>query len=1064
MGHNIFDAKKKQTSRKRNVIKIKNNKGRVYERKDQSERYRDILSYYKNEKKTNKFIDKRKNKKHEKKNMFNLNDDSYIKDKHISINDVGDTDDDLYMDNFNSKSNLKGKRKFNNSMSNAIQEKIETRKLMQIKKYEIKEKLKEFDEHFDYIKQNVLSLNHKEDPLITDELVKKKKNKINNNEVKFKKSTENVNKIKLGSRDDSKNDNIGERGNADLRNKKRDSPNRPNSSNAEDDSGEDSYGDSGGDSGANSGADAYADSDADAYADSGDDSYTDSDGDLIDESGDSDGSSELEGGRRENFKEKKKCEYFEKLRRDNNSKIWWNSDESDNEIIEEIFMEFDNSNILNNEERIISEEKNKVNNILENFMINGNNELYNYFINNSEEEEKKLPLFISIENKKYELKDIISLLEPHDFSIQKKLLYRIYFINIFKNSNKYNWKNERKKHMNIFHVSFFFSLMDYCILNIWKCLNFNFKLHNFIQNYKQVILDFSHYMKTELYLYMSFLLLIVFCKIQRKIKITKFYKKKLYVLQEYVELNKDNKEKEYDVYVYSRILKSVELFNSIFDQYEKYTGIYDIHFSVIIIALIIYPIIRNETVDGSVQTTSQNSYDFKNERDGFHKLGMGNANDVKDEADINCVKDEGILKKLSYINKNNILEPDNETIPIISYVIELVEFIFYNYLYEKNNNINHDKTSNNYDYILSDITYTNDTKIEECIKKLVKIFSYQPFDFIEKEAKIEHDNKKNEKKKKKESGVGIINNLGIYDKKKKLKNAIVLLNIYNIIIENSKKHSHTYLYLCFRILNTLLFNIVSDKSDKSDKKCDEKEENINEGEKDENINECENMNLYYNLAFNTFNSLIYFLKKNIENDINIYILIEHIVTPNLFYLYINYLSFIFTNTKINYSDILKELKNVEFNKKCVPENMIPNNILNKYNKNSEKYFVYLLYIYKLIEYSKTFDIKPIIYNNTHKNGIPLFTPKYANNKNPKDFLFMQNYQTKFAEMKSMRKKMRQQRKLDYNELRKENSYIIGLKAREEQERIRRNQEKYKKIKQMAVNDVEEYNRMKTYTH
>ncbi|CAD2104569.1 conserved Plasmodium protein, unknown function [Plasmodium vinckei] len=1040
MGHNIFDGNKTQTNRKRNVIKVKNNKGRVYERKDQSERYRDILSYYKNEKKTNKFIDKRKKKKHEKKNMFNLNDDPYIKDKHISINDVGDTDDDSYMDGFNSKHNSKGKRKFNNSMSNIIQEKIEARKLMQIKKYEIKEKLKEFDEHFDYIKRNVLSLNNKDEPLTGDGISKKKKNKINNNEGKLKKNTENVNKIKLGSRDSKSND-IDEWENANLINKKRDTIKRANSASDVDDT------------------------------DNSDISDGSDDMDDTDDMGDSDGSDssdESEGGKRSSFKERAKCEYFEKIRHDNSSNMRWNSDESDNEIIEEIFMEYDNSNKLDNEEITITDEKSKVNNILENFMINGNNELYNYFINNTEEEEKRLPLFISIEKKKYELKDIISLLEPHDFSIQKKLLYRIYFINICKNSNKYNWKNIGKKNMNIYHVSFFFSLMDYCILNIWKCLNFNLKLHYFIQNYKEVILDFSRSMKTELYLYMSFLLLILFCKIQRKIKTTKFYKKKLYVLQEYVELNKDNKEKEYDVYVYSRILKSVELFNLIFDQYEKCSEIYDIHFSVILLALIIYPITQTETSDSSLQRGNQQNYDLQDEKEGFHKLDIENYENKNEDAqkeetentisqtNINYIEDDELLKKLSYINKDNTLEENNETIPIISYVIELVEFIFYNYLYDKNNNINHDKGSNNYDYILNDITYDSNIKIEECVNKLGKIFSYEPFSFVEEEEQIEYGNemieqeneivKKEKKKKKKESGA-IINNLGIYDKKKKLKNAIILLNIYNIIIENSKKHSHTYLYLCFRILNTLLFNIVSNKSEGE---C---------GEKDD-----EHIQLYYTLSFNTFNSLIYFLKKNIENDINIYILMEHIVIPNLFYLYINYLSFIFTNTQINYLNILEELKNVQFNKMCIPEDIIPNNILNNLNKNSEKYFVYLLYIYKIIEYSKTFDIKPIIYKNTHKNGIPQFTPKYANNKNPKDFLFMQNYQTKLAEMKSMKKKMRQQRKLDYNELRKENSYIIGLKAREEQERIRRNQEKYKKIKQMAVNDVEEYNRMKTYTH
>ncbi|VTZ68917.1 conserved Plasmodium protein, unknown function [Plasmodium chabaudi chabaudi] len=1052
MGHNIFDAKKTQTNRKRNVIKVKNHKGKVYERKDQSERYRDILSYYKNEKKTNKFIDKRKNKKHAKKNMFNLNDDPYIKDKHISINDVGDTDDDSYMDNFNSKSNSKGKRKYNNSMSNTIQEKIEARKLMQIKKYEIKEKLKEFDEHFDYIKRNVLSLNNKDDPLMGDGISKKKKNKINNNEGKFKKNTENANKIKLGSRDSKSND-FDAWENANQRNKKRDAIKRANSASDVDSTDNSDIGD---------GSDGIDVSDDMDDIDGSDDS---------DYSGSSDGSDESEGGKRSRFKERAKCEYFEKLRCDNSSKMWWNSDESDNEVIEEIFMEYDNSNKLNSEEIIITDEKDKVNSILENFMTNGNNELYNYFINNTEEEEKKIPLFISIEKKKYELKDIISLLEPHDFSIQKKLLYRIYFINICKNSNKYNWKHVGKKNMNIHHVSFFFSLMDYCILNIWKCLNFNLKFHYFIQNYKEVILDYSRSMKTELYLYMSFLLLILFCKIQRKIKTTKFYKKKLYVLQEYVELNKDNKEKEYDVYVYSRILESVELFNSIFDQYERCSEIYDIHFSVILLALIIYPIARTETSDSSLHRGSQQNYDLQDEKEGPNKLDIENGGNCENknedtqkedeentisQTNVNYIEDDELLKKLSYINKDNTLEENNETIPIISYVIELVEFIFYNYLYDKNNNINHDKASNNYDYILSDITYASNIKIEECVKKLGKIFSYQPFSFVEEEEKVEYDNETNEqeneivkkekKKKKKETGA-IINNLGIYDKKKKLKNAIILLNIYNIIIENSKKHSHTYLYLCFRILNTLLFNIVSNRSEEEG------------GEKD-----GDHINLYYSLSFSTFNSLIYFLKKNIENDINIYILMEHIVIPNLFYLYINYLSFLFTNTQINYLNILEELQNVQFNKMCVPEDIIPNNILNNFNKNSEKYFAYLLYIYKIIEYSKTFDIKPIIYKNTYKNGIPQFTPKYANNKNPKDFLFMQNYQTKLAEMKSMRKKMRQQRKLDYNELRKENSYIIGLKAREEQERIRRNQEKYKKIKQMAVNDVEEYNRMKTYTH
>ncbi|KEG02265.1 conserved Plasmodium protein, unknown function [Plasmodium vinckei vinckei] len=1043
MGHNIFDGNKTQTNRKRNVIKVKNNKGRVYERKDQSERYRDILSYYKNEKKTNKFIDKRKKKKHEKKNMFNLNDDPYIKDKHISINDVGDTDDDSYMDSFNSKPNSKGKRKFNNSMSNIIQEKIESRKLMQIKKYEIKEKLKEFDEHFDYIKRNVLSLNNKDDPLTGDGIAKKKKNKINNNEGKFKKNIENVNKIKLGA-GDSKSNNFDAWENGNMRNKNRDTIKQANSASDVD------------------GSDISDGSDEIDDMDNSDGSYGSDDMDNMDDSDYSDGSDESEGGKRISSKERAKCKYFEKLRHDNSSNLWWSSDESDNEIIGEIFMEYDSSNKLNNEKIIISDEKNKVNSILEKFMINENNELYNYFINNTEEEEKKLPLFISIEKKKCELKDIILLLEPHDFNIQKKLLYRIYFINICKNSNNYNWKNIEKKKMNIYHVCFFFSLMDYCILNIWKCLNFNLKLHNFIENYKEVILDFSRSMKTELYLYMSFLLLILFCKIQRKIKTSKFYKKKLYVLQEYVELNKDNKEKEYDVYVYSRILKSVELFNSIFDQYEKCTEIYDIHFSVILLALIIYPIAQTETSDSSLQRGNQQNYDLQDEKEGFHKLDIENDENKNDDpqkketentisqTNINYIEDDELLKKLSYINKDNTLEASSETIPIISYVIELVEFIFYNYLYDKNNNINHDKGSNNYDYILNDVTYASNIQIEECIKKLGKIFSYEPFSFVEEEEQIEYDNETNEQEneivKKKKSGA-IINNLGIYDKKKKLKNAIILLNIYNIIIENSKKHSHTYLYLCFRILNTLLFNIVSNKSKRE------------YGKKD-----GEHIDLYYTLSFNTFNSLIYFLKKNIENDINIYILMEHIVIPNLFYLYINYLNYIFTTTQINYLNILEELKSVQFNKMSIPEEIIPNNILNNFNNNFEKYFTYLLYIYKIIEYSKTFDIKPIIYKNTHKNGIPQFTPKYANNKNPKDFLFMQNYQTKLAEMKSMRKKMRQQRKLDYNELRKENSYIIGLKAREEQERIRRNQEKYKKIKQMAVNDVEEYNRMKTYTH
>ncbi|KNC36461.1 hypothetical protein PFLG_01467 [Plasmodium falciparum RAJ116] len=174
----------------------------------------------------------------------------------------------------------------------------------------------------------------------------------------------------------------------------------------------------------------------------------------------------------------------------------------------------------------------------------------------------------------------------------------------------------------------------------------------------------------------------------------------------------------------------------------------------------------------------------------------------------------------------------------------------------------------------------------------------------------------------------------------------------------------------------------------------------------------------------------------------------------------NFLKFIVTNhIKLDFINIINVAKNINIKE--------GNDFLFEEDKTYElyqKYLIILLYIFKLIEYSQNHDIKPIIHKTTTEGNISFFTPKYANNQNPKDFIFMQNNQTKLAEMKSIKKKMKQQRKFDYNEMKKENSYILALKAKDERDRKRRNQEKYKKIKLMAQKDVEEYNKMKTYTH
>ncbi|GAB66605.1 hypothetical protein PCYB_093900 [Plasmodium cynomolgi strain B] len=616
--------------------------------------------------------------------------------------------------------------------------------------------------------------------------------------------------------------------------------------------------------------------------------------------------------------------------------------------------------------------------------------------------------------------------------------------------------------------------MDYCILKIYHCLKYDLSLHNLIENYKDIIVAFSHPMKTELYLYISFLLLIVFCKTQGRGKANLFYRKKRNTLAEYVESNKGAHGKAYDVHIYSRILKSADLFSDILEEHKPQMGkegsadgdgaadsdgavdagtISYVHFAVILLTLIIYPMEGSESKQQS-QTGKGNGRP-RFEKHGADALGENPAIEhLLTDINKNRVEDEKMVHKFAHLKGESLLTDKEEKIPLMGYLIELVEYIFYKYFHSVNANLplGEEDDGGCHD-ICSSGTYANASRMEECIQNVERAFCVKRFEVGE----VVKSNRHNLTDKQSNNRTDVQSDLGIFAKKKQLKKAVILLNIYNIFLENSKKYSQSFFYLSFKILNTLLYGIIYEGGKSIRGRGRDGERNYN----DEKIL-TEEKDHYYKLSFETFKNVILFLKASLDKQFNVYILINHIVRPCLLFLFINFLSYIKKwGMQINFAKIVDDLGDFRVREDYLVAADTP---FVKYQRKEEKYFLFLLYTYKLMGHSSAYEITPIVSHNFQHSGIQMFTPKYVNSRNPKDFLIMQSGQAKFAEMRAARKKMKQQKKLDYNELRKENNYLLALKAKEEQERVRRNQEKYKKVKLMAKKDVEEYNKMKTYTH
>ncbi|KYN98967.1 conserved membrane protein, unknown function [Plasmodium gaboni] len=1077
---NIFDSKKKNNNRKRNIIRsakwnTKNNNIELSKKKDSSNKYKSILKYYKNENKTNKFIDKRKknkwfhkNRKLEKKNIFNLNDDLLFKSRHISTNDFIHSDNSV---NENDQENLNDNKIKRNKKYNAMLDKIEEKKIWKLKKYEIKEKLRKFDEHFDEIQKNVLGLNGTKCGATNGVVIENKKNKLN----KFTHASREKHDLKIDASNKRGGTEKGKQNCYDYDEDEEedydddedveedyddDEDNGDEDDGDEDDDDDDDDNDDDeNDEQLDGENDEQLDGENDEQLDGEDDEQLDGENDeqLDDEEEESDDNQNIyshDNQMLNHDKNEHKSNYI-KTNNDSQDELTnynsYHTDNSDNEEINKLF----NKETLPSKKKVSNENisKEKLNELLEKYKIGDNINICNYFINNTEEEKENIPIYIYIKNKEYDIKDVILLLDDYNFETQEKILYRIYYINMF----------NTKATKSIYHFSFFFSLIDYFILSIYKCLKYNMKVCELLGCYEDIIVKYCHEMKAEFYLYISFLLLIVFSKIQRKVKTNIFFKNKKKVLQDYVILNEHNANKKIDVYIYRRILKGVDMFTTIFENYNN-ENIYisNIHFAILFLTLTVYPI-NNFIDDNNMSYVAENKI-LDNENDVIIN------NNYFLDINKNNISDEKLLYKMNYLkedinNINNINNYNEQKHPIICYIIEILEFLFYNYFYTNNANLLHLKDYQKYDWVFHISTYENHDNIEVSLKNLEVHYSFSCFENLicdkNKESKdFDHNEINNQ----------IVNDLGIFYKKKEFKNAMILLNLYNIIMENTLEYNPSFFYLSFKILNTLLYNhITSLKEDIIDKnikpnafeKEKQKSQNNNINNNTNNTNNNNN-NMYdkFDLSFIIFKNIFFFLKIYIDNDINIYILINHVIIPSLFYLYMNFLKFIVTNNiKLDFINIINITKNINIKD--------GNDFSFEYEKTYElyeKYLIILLYIFKLIEYSQHQDIKPIIHKNTTQGNISFFTPKYANNQNPKDFIFMQNNQTKLAEMKSIKKKIKQQRKFDYNEMRKENNYILALKAKDERDRKRRNQEKYKKIKMMAQKDVEEYNKMKTYTH
>ncbi|ANQ08067.1 Uncharacterized protein PCOAH_00026670 [Plasmodium coatneyi] len=1089
MRQNLFDTKTSKVKRKRNILRVKSGKKNFPTKREPSERYKDILNYYKNENKTNKFIDKRKSKKGNKNNtrfkkgnIFNLNNDSFLKDKHISANDVyGEEDhsDDSSLDSgekWSGGGSRKGKRKSDAMVNNFVQEKIEKKKLWKIKKYEIKEKLREIDKHFEVIKNSVLSL-----PATTGGVkqnVDPKRGVAKKGEQqrdRFVNAIGRVNKAtQRGEKGADRNGRVQmkmEDGN-DVEDDEEDELDEEESADDEDEAEESNVEEEVDEEDESEGEDGLViESGWEAEDESEEDDQDEQHGDGNASEGSieqgANGSvqhkydaskSQLLGQKTnesdEEVKESKLSFYRKKKKTEepDNQKaysMWCLSDDSDNETIEKLFSK--KKRLPFKDETMVNISKEKMNKMMRKFLLDGNKELCSHFANESDDEKgENLPTYISIEKKQYQLEHVIALLDGHNFGAQKKLLYRVYHLNMF----------NKKKQKSIPHSSFFFSLMDYCILKIYRCLKYDLGVQNLIENYKDIIVDFCHPMKTELYLYMSFLLLIIFCKTQGKGKANIFYRKKRNTLAEYVESNKGAHGKAYDVHIYSRILKSADLFSDILEECKPQLGeeaatdggtVSYVHFAVILLALIIYP------MEGS-ESKRQNQTGKGNETSRFEHGADPLGENLPIEhllTDINKnrVEDEKMVHKFAHLKGENLYTDKEERIPLMGYLIELVEYIFYKYFHSVNANLLLGEDEGGCHDICSRDTYASVSRMEECIQNIERAFYIKPFDVDD----VVKSSRQNLAGTQSNNRTDVQNHLGIFSKKKQLKKAIILLNIYNIFLENSKKYSQSFFYLSFKILNTLLYGIMHEggKSQMGSGSNDERnysDEKILTEEKDH----------YYKLSFDTFKNVIFFLKAHLDKQFNAYILINHIVRPCLLFLFVNFLSYIKKcDGEVNFAKIVDDFEGVQVRDDYLVAADSP---FVKYQKKEEKYFLFLLYTYKLMEHSSTYEITPIVSHNLQNSGIQMFTPKYANSRNPKDFLIMQSGQAKFAEMRATRKKMKQQKKLDYNELRKENNYLLALKAKEEQERVRRNQEKYKKVKLMAKRDVEEYNKMKTYTH
>ncbi|SOV78182.1 conserved membrane protein, unknown function [Plasmodium sp. gorilla clade G3] len=1071
MKENIFETKKKNNNRKRNIIRSakwnnKNNKIELSKKRDSSNKYKSILKYYKNENKTNKFIDKRKkikwfhkNRKLEKKNIFNLNDDLLFNARHISTNDFMHSDNSV---NENDEEYLDDNKKKRNKKYNAMLDKIEEKKLWKLKKYEIKEKLRKFDEHFDEIQKNVLGLNETKGGATNSMVIENKKNKLNkvNHESKKRQDLKidashkrvGTEKAKQKRYDDDEED---EQFDDDEEDEQFDDDEKVEQ--FDDDEEDEQFDDDEED-------EQFDDDDEDEQLDDDEEDEQLDDDEENEQFYDDDEDEQLDDEDKEIYGNQKEYshddEMYNHVKNEHKSNCLKTTNDSQDELMNYNSYHTDNSDNeeitkLFNKERLPSKKKGsneniskeKLNELLEKYKIGDNINICNYFINNTEEEKENIPIYIYIKNKEYDIKDIILLLDDYNFETQEKILYRIYYINMF---NKKGTKS-------IYHFSFFFSLIDYFILNIYKCLKYNIKVCELLGCYKDIIVKYCHEMKAEFYLYISFLLLIVFSKIQRKVKTNIFFKNKKKILQDYVILNEHNANKKMDVYIYRRILKSVEMFSSIFEHYNN-ENIYisNIHFSILFLTLTVYPI--NNFIDDNNMCNVVENKILDHQKD----LIINNNHFL--DINKNNINDEKLLYKMNYVKEdiNNINNYNQQKHPIICYIIEILELLFYNYFYTNNANLLHLKDYQKYDWVFNMSTYQNYHNMEACLKKLEVHYSFSSF-----EDTIYHKNKGRKEFENNEINNEILNDLGIFYKKKELKNAMILLNLYNIIIENTLEYNPSFFYLSFKILNTLLYNhITSVKEGILDKNIispsSEKEKQKSQTINNNNNNNISSNNMYdkFDLSFIIFKNIFFFLKIYIDNDINIYILINHVIIPSLFYLYVNFLKYIVTNNiKLNFINIINIAININ-----IKEGMDFSFEEEKTYEAYEKYLIILLYIFKLIEYSQNHDIKPIIHKTTTEGNISFFTPKYANNQNPKDFIYMQNNQTKLAEMKSIKKKLKQQRKFDYNEMKKENSYILALKAKDERDRKRRNQEKYKKIKLMAQKDVEEYNKMKTYTH